>query len=47
MLNVWVRRNPTGFETFDMEGIEERPAPRSRVMVAVSRGTVAVNWAAS
>jgi len=23
MLNVWVNRNPTGFETFDMKGIEE------------------------
>lgn len=23
MLNVWVRRDPTGFETFDMEDIEE------------------------
>jgi len=23
MLNVWVNRDPTGFETFDMEGIEE------------------------
>ena len=23
MLDVFVHRNPTGFETFDMEGIEE------------------------
>ena len=23
MLNLWVRRDPTGFDTFDMEGIEE------------------------
>jgi len=23
MLNVWVRRDPIGFETFAMEGIEE------------------------
>jgi hypothetical protein len=22
-MNVWVRRDPVGFETFDMEGIEE------------------------
>jgi hypothetical protein len=22
-MEVWVRRDPTGFETFDMEGVEE------------------------